>query len=66
MLGFTAVADRTEPLRLADGEIEDAKWVHRADVLAAMEADGSIPGLRLPPGVSIAHRMLRGWAHWQP
>lgn len=66
MLGFTAVADRTEPLRPADGEIEDAKWVHRADVLAAMEADGSIPGLRLPPGVSIAHRMLRGWAHWQP
>jgi len=65
MLGFAAVADPAEPLRPADGEIEDARWVSRADVQAAMNTeDGIIPGLRLPPSVSIAHRMLKGWAFW--
>ena len=61
MLGFAATADPSEPLRPADGEIEDARWVHRDDVKAALE-HGSIPGLRLPPSISIAYRMLRGWA----
>lgn len=66
MLGFAAVADRDQPLHPADGEIEEARWVHRDDVLAALEAeDGVVPGLRLPPGVSIAYRMLRGWAYWR-
>lgn len=66
MLGFAAIADPSIPLRPAEGEIEQARWVHRDQVLAAMEAEGgSVPGLRLPPGVSIAHRMLRGWASWK-
>lgn len=65
MLGFSAVADPAQPLRPADGEIEEARWVSRSDVQAAMNTeDGIIPGLRLPPSVSIAHRMLRGWAFW--
>jgi NAD+ diphosphatase len=64
MLGFAAVADPSLPLRPADGEIEDAHWVHRDDVRNALEAGGEIPGLRLPPEVSIAYRMLRGWATW--
>lgn len=65
MLGFAAIADPAEPLRPADGEIEEARWVSRADVQAAMRTeDGIIPGLRLPPSVSIAHRMLKGWAFW--
>ena len=65
MVGFAAVADRAQPLQPADGEIEDARWVSRADVQAAMNTeDGIIPGLRLPPSVSIAHRMLKGWAFW--
>ena len=63
MLGFAALADRGQPLRLADGEIEEARWVHRDEVRAALESEGgAIEGLRLPPGVSIAYRMLRGWA----
>lgn len=65
MLGFTATADRTAPLHPADGEIEEARWVHRDAVRAALDAEGgAISGLRLPPGVSIAYRMLRGWATW--
>ncbi|MHA6798612.1 NAD(+) diphosphatase [Bounagaea algeriensis] len=68
MLGFSAVADPSVPLRPADGEIEEARWVHRDTVRAALESEtGAVDGLLLPPGVSIAYRMLRGWAlHDQP
>jgi NAD+ diphosphatase len=63
MLGFAALADRNQPLQPADGEIEDARWVHRDHVLAALQdPNDATEGLRLPPGVSIAYRMLRGWA----
>ncbi|MER7010884.1 NAD(+) diphosphatase [Saccharopolyspora sp. NPDC000359] len=66
MLGFAAVADPESPLVPADGEIEEARWVHRDTVLAALESEGgAVDGLRLPPGVSIAYRMIRGWATWQ-
>ncbi|PFG94217.1 NAD+ diphosphatase [Saccharopolyspora erythraea NRRL 2338] len=64
MLGFAAIADRSAPLCPADGEIEDARWFHRADVRAALNAeDVAVSGLRLPPSVSIAYGMLSGWAH---
>jgi NAD+ diphosphatase len=62
MIGFAAVADRSAPLKLADGEIEDARWVARADVRAALEAGGEIDGLILPGTTSIARHMLAGWA----
>jgi NAD+ diphosphatase len=62
MVGFAAIGDASVPLRPAEGEIEDARWVHRDDIRAALAADGKIPGLKLPPEVSIAYRMLRGWA----
>ncbi|MER7077501.1 NAD+ diphosphatase [Saccharopolyspora kobensis] len=66
MLGFAAIADPSAPLVPADGEIEDARWVHRDTVLAALQSEGAaVDGLRLPPGVSIAYRMIRGWATWQ-
>jgi NAD+ diphosphatase len=66
MLGFAAIADRSQPLVPAQGEIEDARWVHRNTVLEALESEtGAVAGLRLPPGVSIAYRMLRGWATWR-
>ncbi|MGW1679977.1 NAD(+) diphosphatase [Saccharopolyspora sp. NPDC002376] len=66
MLGFAAIADPSAPLVPADGEIEEARWMHRDTVLAALQAEGgAVDGLRLPPSVSIAHRMIRGWATWQ-
>ncbi|MDR7302901.1 NAD(+) diphosphatase [Haloactinomyces albus] len=64
MVGFAAIADPSEPLRPAAGEIDDARWVRRDHVRAALDADGPVQGLRLPPGISIAYRMLRGWATW--
>ncbi|KAA2263855.1 NAD(+) diphosphatase [Solihabitans fulvus] len=62
MVGFAAIADRSAPLHAADGEIEDARWVHRSQVRAALDADGRIPGLWLPMHTSIAYQMLAGWA----
>lgn len=61
MVGFEAVADPTEPLRLADGEIAQAKWVDRADVRRALAEPGSVPDLLLAPGASIAYRMIQSW-----
>lgn len=40
MLGFEATADPDEPLRFLDGEIGDAAWFDRAEVLDALEAGG--------------------------
>ncbi|NIH82341.1 NAD(+) diphosphatase [Amycolatopsis viridis] len=70
MLGFTAKADPARPLVPADGEIETAMWVPRADVRAAFEAGGRpVPildgagELILPGNASIARVMLEAWAY---
>jgi NAD+ diphosphatase len=56
MLGFTATAQRG-PIRLGDGELEDAQWFSRAELLSAVEQGK----LLLPPPVSIAYRLLENW-----
>jgi NAD+ diphosphatase len=56
MLGFRAAATRTEITVDAD-EIAEANWYSR-DELSAAIASGS---LRLPPPVSIAHRIIQSW-----
>ncbi|MFB9430733.1 NAD(+) diphosphatase [Streptoalloteichus tenebrarius] len=63
MVGFAAVASRETPLQPRDGEIEEAHWVHRDEVRAALAAGGSVPGLILPGRASIARQMLEGWAN---
>ena len=62
MVGFEAVADPTGPLRLADGEIAQARWVSRAEVRQALAEPGSVPDLLLAPNASIAYRMIHSWA----
>jgi NAD+ diphosphatase len=75
MIGFQALADRDQPLHLADGEIAEARWVHRDDVRKSLDTgswagrDGIVhsghssePDLLLPGPVSIAGAMLRSWA----
>jgi NAD+ diphosphatase len=66
MIGFTAVADRSAPLRLADGEIEEAHWVSRARVREAVAAGGAVDGFGLPGGISIARHMVEAWAAADP
>jgi NAD+ diphosphatase len=62
MVGFAAVAPANAPLHPADGEIEEARWVTRAELRAALEADGDTEDLKLPGPTSIARMMLAGWA----
>ncbi|GAA1969773.1 NAD(+) diphosphatase [Amycolatopsis minnesotensis] len=75
MLGFTARADIAAPLKPADGEIEQALWVSRAEVRAAFENSllrdenakptpigGGAANLVLPGNSSIARVMLKAWA----
>lgn len=64
MVGFHALADRDAPLVPADGEIEEAMWVTRAEVRDALgRGDWAGQGqLLLPGSISIARSMLESWA----
>ncbi|TWP49350.1 NAD(+) diphosphatase [Lentzea tibetensis] len=62
MIGFEAIADPTEPLRPAEGEIAEAKWVPRSLLREALKAPGTVPDLYMAGGASIAYRMLQSWA----
>jgi len=53
-------------LRPAAGEIAEARWATRADVRKAIEEPGSVPGLGLAGGASIAYRMLQSWSGARP
>jgi NAD+ diphosphatase len=52
MLGFWATARRGE-VRVDGAELEEARWVHRDQVLAQE--------VRLPPRLSIARRLIDDW-----
>lgn len=54
MLGFRAVA-RTHEITLRDGELEDARWFTRADIVSGHPA--------LPPAGSISSKLIDGWFH---
>ncbi len=62
MVGFAARAEHDAPLRPRDGEIESARWVDRATVRRVLAAGGTAEGIGLPPSISIARRMVEGWA----
>ncbi|GLZ40493.1 NAD(+) diphosphatase [Actinokineospora sp. NBRC 105648] len=62
MIGFSATADPSEPFVLADGEIEEARWVSRDEIQRALAAGGQVDGLILPGETSIARQMIAGWA----
>jgi len=56
MLGFTAEATTTT-IRLHDGELEDAQWLSREEMVAELRAGT----LRLPSEISISHRLIEDW-----
>jgi len=58
MIGCLAEADGME-ITLDDVELEDAKWVSRADVQAAFNGAG---GVAIPPEMAIAHQLMRAFA----
>jgi NAD+ diphosphatase len=57
MLGFWARAAGAQPIQVDTEEIAEAQWFSRDGLRASMAA-GEI---RLPPPVSIAHRIIESW-----
>lgn len=60
MLGFHARAARVGAIELRDGELAEASWFSRAQIEQALNRTGP---LRLPPGISIARRLIEDWYH---
>lgn len=58
MIGCTAEAEDME-LTLDETEIDDAKWVTREEIAAAMR--GEMPDFFVPPPLAIAHDILKHW-----
>lgn len=55
MLGFSALGDPDEPLRFLDGEIGDAQWFTRAEVLDALDrGEEWLRGMPEPDGAGRA------------
>ncbi len=57
MLGFEALYVRGDAVA-ADGELDDARWFTRTELLDAAAERGA---LRLPPALAIARRLIDGW-----
>ncbi|HST66877.1 MAG TPA: NAD(+) diphosphatase [Mycobacteriales bacterium] len=58
MLGYTARAVGSLTPTLRDGELADGRWFTRAEIRAGV--------VKLPPPVSIAHRILTDWLEAGP
>lgn len=56
MVGFMATAATTE-FNLIDNELEEARWMTRAQITAEL-GEGK---LKLPPGLSISRRLIESW-----
>ena len=59
MIGCHAIAEDTA-ITIDATELEEARWFTRTEVAAAMAGDQSAPFIA-PPGVAIAHALLRWW-----
>ncbi|NJC69563.1 NAD(+) diphosphatase [Planosporangium thailandense] len=64
MLGYLAVADPDQPVRVDAEEITDARWFSRAEVARSLAGDETDFGL--PMAASIAHYLIRTWLSGSP
>jgi NAD+ diphosphatase len=64
MLGFHAVADPDQPVRVDAEEITDARWFTRSEVARSLAGDESDFGL--PMAASVAHYLIRTWLSGRP
>lgn len=64
MLGFLAQAAAGQTPKV-NGELDDARWLSRQDVAAAIAREDidDISGIRLPPAISIARALIEHWYH---
>ena len=65
MLGYTAVADRDQPIPVDPEEIDEARWFTRGDIARMIAGDYVEPesGVRmnLPMRSSIAFYLVERW-----
>jgi NAD+ diphosphatase len=65
MLGFTAVADRDQPITVDPDEIDEARWFTRADIRLMLTGDYRDPAsgiaMFLPMRASIALYLIERW-----
>ena len=68
MLGYSAVADATQPLKVDAVEITEARWFTRGEIQAVLAGEGLDVGtaeepalVGLPMEVSIAHYLITSW-----
>lgn len=65
MLGFTAVADRAQPITVDPDEIDEARWFTRTDVARMIAGEYVAPdngvAMRLPMRSSIAFYLVERW-----
>ncbi len=64
MLGFTAVADRAEPVRVDETEIASARWFGRTEIAAVLSGERDDFGLPMPS--SIALFLIKEWLAGRP
>jgi NAD+ diphosphatase len=64
MLGYLAVADPDQPVRVDADEITDARWFTRAEVARSLAGDETDFGL--PMAASIAHYLIQTWLSGSP
>jgi NAD+ diphosphatase len=65
MLGFTAVADRFQPITVDPEEIDEARWFTRTDIAQMIESEYADPAtgtaMNLPMSSSIAFYLIQRW-----
>lgn len=65
MLGFTAVADRSQPVTVDPEEIAEARWFTRPEIAQMVESEFVDPqtgvAMSLPMSSSIAYYLIRRW-----
>jgi NAD+ diphosphatase len=64
MLGFLALADPDQPVKVDEEEITDARWFTRTEI--ARTLDGADAGFGLPMAASIANYLVRTWLSGRP
>jgi NAD+ diphosphatase len=60
MIGCFAYAETAE-IRLDQDELEDARWFSRPEIEAMVESWADEGRTRMPPPLSIAYQLARGW-----
>jgi NAD+ diphosphatase len=64
MLGFTALADPSQPVQVDETEISSARWFTRMDIRAVLEGERDDFGL--PMAASIAQFLITEWLAGRP